>query len=66
MTIERSSGENWSLTEDEKLRKLFSALIEQMPGRSEAAVFARLERLRRFYYHFGWPSRSLFPQEGVD
>jgi len=66
MTIEYSSGAPWTLTEEEKLRKQYRELVEQMAGRSEAAVFARLDRLRRFQCHFGWPNRSLFPVEGVD
>lgn len=41
----RSSGENWTYEEEEKLVALWNELVLKMEGRSSAAVVTRLERL---------------------
>lgn len=50
----RSSGEEWTEEEEEKLRQLYLGLCREMTGRSPAAVFAKIAQLRsRRYYQ--WP-----------
>lgn len=58
MTIpEISNGRLWIEEEEEQLRVAYVALLEAMPGRSEAAVFARLERMR--VNDRKWPAKPL-------
>lgn len=46
MIPERSNGQLWTVEEEEQLRVAYITMVEALPGRSEAAVFARLERIR--------------------
>jgi len=49
------ANERWTKEEEETLRLLWIALVEQMNGRTSAAVQTRLERLQRLGYRDGWP-----------
>lgn len=55
-----SSGELWTVEEEEKLRSLFVELVAQMeePHRSAAAVLSRLDRMA---YSGGtkWPDHPI-------
>lgn len=54
---ERSSGELWTEDEEELLRHKYLDLVSEMSGRSEAAVFARIERIRT--HNRDWPEKPL-------
>jgi hypothetical protein len=54
---ERSSGQLWTEEEEEQLRIAYVQMVEAMPGRSEAAVFTRLERIR--LNDRSWPVKPL-------
>lgn len=57
MIPERSSGRLWTEEEEEQLRVAYITMVEAMPGRSEAAVFTRLERIR--VNDRSWPIKPL-------
>lgn len=43
---QHSSGERWTAEDDERLRVVVLAVAKQFPGRSPAAVLARIERFQ--------------------
>lgn len=49
------ANERWTKEEEELLRLLWIALVEQMGGRTSASVQTRLERLQRLNHKKGWP-----------
>lgn len=52
-----SSGELWTMEEEEQLRLAYLDFVARMPRRSEAAVFARVERIR--IGNRNWPEQPL-------
>ena len=60
MVIDRSkwsSGELWTMEEEERLRQAYLRLIGEMPERSEAAIRARINRIMDC--NRGWPEAPL-------
>lgn len=55
----QSSGANWDVEEEERLRILWAELVNKMEGRSEAAVRTRLAQLAANNYHHNWPWHAI-------